>query len=191
MTREELEHAANELIAAAKATAEQQGCFAVTILIHAEERWQRLPFPQELVPLMNNGQAKDAIFGALRQTIQQTGADAVIVGSDSWHAQTTPEGKKHFNTPEWDELIDFGYCKLVERGWVIRREVFLISAQNVNEVLILQQPYERIDSGRIQLLDSTRNWVAQSDFTGRQKMFGDLKWENLGSEAAIRARHHD
>ena len=75
----------------------------------------------------------------------------------------------------------------MERGWVIRREVFfLISAQNVNEVLILQQPYERLDSGRIQLLDSTRNWVAQSDFTGRQKMqFGDLKWENL----AQRGRH--
>jgi hypothetical protein len=89
-------------------------------------------------------------------------------------------------TPEWRELHDFGFVKLTQRGWVTRSEAFVVVAQNASEALIITQKYQRLGSGMIQLLDSRRDWFEQSKFGGRQKMFGDLSFENLGSEAAVK-----
>ena len=186
MTREQIEKEANGLIAAAKATVELQGDFPFTILIHVRDYWKRLPFPDELGSLMNNGQAKDVLFDGVRKVVQQSGADAVIFGSDTWQAETTEEGSKHYDTPEWKELHDTGFVKLVQRGWVKRSECFTVTAQTAAGVLIIQQKYQRLGSGMIQLLDSKRNWFDQAHFGGRQKMFGDLRWEKLGSEAAVK-----
>ena len=135
---------------------------------------------------MNSGGAKDAIFGAVREIVHSNGIDAVIFGSDTWQAETTEEGMKHYNTPEWRELHDTGFVKLVQRGWVERCEAFTVTAQNAAEVLLINQKYQRLASGMIQLLDSRREWFKQGNFEGRQKMFGDLRFENLGSEAATK-----
>jgi len=186
MTKEQIEHEANGLIAAAKATVELQGDFPITILIHCHNEWRRLPFPPELQSLMNNGKAKDLIFEAVRITAQKSGADGVIIASDAWRAETTPEGWKHYDTPEWKELHDFGFVKLVQRGWVKRSEVFTITAQTATDALIIHQAYQRLGSGVIQLLDCKREWFDQSRFSGRQKMFGDLRHENLGSEDTVK-----
>jgi hypothetical protein len=42
----------------------------------------------------------------------------------------------------------------------------------------------------IQLLDCKREWFDQDHFDGRQKMYGDLKWQNLGSDAAVKGGPH-
>jgi len=186
MTRQQLELEANRQIAAAKTTVELQGDFPITMLIHIGTGWRRLPFPEELGCLMNDGRAKDAIFGALRHTVQVSKADGVIVTSETWAGETTDEGRKHYGTPEWKELHDFGFTKLVQRGWITRSEAFTVVAQTVTDVLIIQQKFQRLGSGAIQLLDCKRNWQDQSHFGGRQKMFGDLRWENLGSEEATK-----
>lgn len=186
MKREQLETEANGLIAAAKATVELQGDFPITILIHKSTGWLRLPLPDELAPLMNDGKAKDVIFSAVRVVVQKSAADGVIFATDTWRAETTPEGQKHYDTPEWRELHDFGFVKLLQRGWVKRTEAFVVTAQSATDVLIISQTYQRLGSGMIQLLDSKRAWFDQSAFNGRQKMFGDLSWENLGSEAATK-----
>ena len=124
----------------------------------------------------------------MRQIVQSNlAADGVIFATDTWVGETTPEGQKHYDTPEWKELHDFGFVKLVQRGWVKRSEAFTITAQSATDVLLVQQKYQRLGSGMIQLLDGKRRWINQSDFGGRQKMFGDLSWENLGSEAATKA----
>ena len=190
MTREELAHEANTLITIAKTTVELQGDFALTILIHLKGQWVRLPLPDGVESLMNSGQAKDHIFGAVRATVQQAGADGVVIGSDTWCSTTTPEGEKHYNTPEWRELHDFGFVRLMQRGWVTRCEAFTVVAQNRDDALIIQQKYQRRGSGMIQLLDCKRDWFDQSKFAGRQKMFGDLNWKNLGSEAAVKGGPH-
>ena len=186
MTREQLEAKANRLIASAKATVELQGDFPLTIFLYIQDGWQRLPFPKELEPLMNHGGAKDAVFDALREVVQHTVTTGVIFACDTWHAETTKEGEKHYDTPEWKRLHDTGFVKLVQRGWVKRSEAFTITAQRSADVLIIRQMYQRLGSGTIQLLDCKREWFDQSAFGGRQKMFGDLKWENLGSEAAVK-----
>jgi hypothetical protein len=186
MTREQLEAEANGLIAAAKATVELQGDFPITILIHRSTGWLRLPLPDEFSPLMNDGKAKDAIFGAVRVTVQKTAADGVIFATDTWLAEATPEGRKHYDTPEWRELHDFGFEKLLQRGWVKRTEAFCVTAQSATDVLLISQSYQRTGTGMIQLLDAKREWLDQSKFGGRQKMFGDLRWENLGSEGAVK-----
>jgi hypothetical protein len=190
MTREQLAREANGLIAVAKATVEMQGDFDLTILIHAKGEWARLPFPKEFEALMNNGKAKDQIFGALRETVRRIGADGVIIACDTWCSTTTPEGKKHLDTPEWRELHDTGFVTLMQRGWVTRCEAFTITAQNATEALLVQQTYQRLDSGMIQLLDCKREWFDQDHFDGRQKMYGDLKWQNLGSDAAVKGGPH-
>jgi len=187
MTRAEIEHEANGLIAVAKASVELQGDFRTTMLLHTKGVWHRLPFPEECEVLMNNGKAKDMLFGAVRALVQEKGADGVIFGTDTWHSETTPEGAKHYDTPEWRRLHDTGFVKLVQRGWVTRNEAFVVTAQTPQDALIITQKYQRLGSGMIQLLDHKRAWFDQKDFGGRQKMFGDLKWENLGSEAATKA----
>jgi hypothetical protein len=190
MTREQLSREANGVIAVAKASVELQGDFALTILIHAKGQWARLPLPKGVEDLMNNGHAKDRIFGAVRDTVHQVGADGVIIGSDTWQSETTEEGAKHYDTPEWRELHDFGFVKLLQRGWVKRSEAFVVVAQNATEALIITQKYQRLGSGMIQLLDCKRAWFDQDHFGGRQKMFGDLKFGNLGSEAAVKGGPH-
>ena len=188
MTKEQLEAEANALIAAAKATVELQGDFPLTILIHKSNGWIVLPFPKDLEFLMNDGKAKDRIFGAVRLMVQKYAADGVIFATDVWRPETTAEGMKHYDTPEWKELHDTGFVKLLQRGWVKRTEAFCVTAQSSTDALIITQNYQRIGSGMIQLLDCKRHWFAQSDFGGRQKMFGDLSWENLGSEGATKGR---
>jgi hypothetical protein len=188
MTKEQLEAEANGLIAAAKASVELQGDFPVTILIHVSNKWRVFPLPKELEPLMNDGKAKDLIFGAVRVIVQKSAADGVIFATDVWRAETTTEGMKHYDTPEWKALHDFGFEKLLQRGWVKRTEAFCVTAQSATDALIITQTYQRTGSGMIQLLDAKRQWIAQSDFGGRQKMFGDLRWEHLGSEGATKGR---
>ena len=189
MTRLDLENQANAILIAAKATVELQGDFPMTILLHKSGEWRHLPFPEEASVLLNDGTAKDLIFGAVRQIVQSNQIDGVIFATDTWIGENTPEGLKHYDTPEWKELHDFGFVRLVQRGWVKRSEAFTITAQSATDVLLIHQKYQRLTSGTsgtVQLLKGSRGWLGQSQFSGRQKMFGDLRWENLGSEAATK-----
>ena len=186
MTKQELENQANAILSAAKATVELQGDFPMTILIHRSGEWRRLPFPEEAHVLLNDGSAKDQIFGAVRQVVEELGIDGVIFATDTWVGEATPEGMNHVDSPEWKELHDFGFVRLAQRGWVIRCEAFTITAQSATDVLLIHQKYQRLTSGTVQLLKGSRAWFGQSQFGGRQKMFGDLRWENLGSEAATK-----
>ena len=186
MTRLDLENQANAILIAAKATVELQGDFPMTILLHKSGEWRHLPFPEEASDLLNDGTAKDLIFGAVREIVQSNQIDGVIFATDTWIGEATPEGLKHYDTPEWKELHDFGFVRLVQRGWVTRNEAFTITAQSATDVLVVQQTYQRLGSGMIQLFGGKRNWFDQSKFGGRQKMFGDLNWKNLGSEGATK-----
>jgi hypothetical protein len=187
-SKEQLEAQANAVIAAAKETVESGKDFPMMIVMHINSRWQRCPFPDELGSVMNNGKLKDLLFQGLRDIVQQMPADGIVIASDTWHAETTPEGFKHHDTPEWRKLHESGFDKLVQRGWVKRWEAFVVTAQSATDALIVRQKYQRLPSGRVQLLDCRRDWFSQSEFGGRMKMFGDLRWENLGSEAAVKGQ---
>ena len=187
MTKLELEAQANSILAAAKATIELQGDFPVTILIHATKGWARLPFPEEAGQLLNNGSAKDVIFGKIREIVQDLAADGCIFATDTWIGQITPEGQKHYESGEWNAAVDAGFVTLTARGWATQSQGITVAAQSSTDVLLIEQKYQRLASGLVQLLTGKRRWMDQSQFSGRQKMFGDLRWENLGSEAATKA----
>jgi hypothetical protein len=188
LSKEQLAAQANAVIAAATEAVESGKDFPLMIVIHINSKWQRFPFPDELGFVMNNGKLKDLLFQGLRDIVQQSAADGIVIASDTWYAETTPEGFKHYDTPEWKELHNSGFEKLVQRGWVKRCEAFVVTAQNATDALIVQQKYQRLTSGRIQHLDCRRDWFTQSEFDGRMKMFGDLRRENLGSEAVVKGQ---
>ena len=187
ISKQELESQANQVIAALKATVELQGDVLPMMYLHKKGDWNPVPLvPAGLADLMNSGKAKDVIFGLVRDIVRNQGIDAVIFATDTWNGETTEEGMKHYDTPEWKELHGFGFEKLVQRGWVKRSECFTVTAQNADDVLLIQQKYQRLDSGMVQLLNAERHWFDQPKFGGRLKMFGDLRWENLGSEGATK-----
>jgi hypothetical protein len=189
ITRQALEEEANRVIAKAKAIVELQGDFEPIVQFHHRNgEWTSCPLlPPGCEGLINDGKAKDAIFGLARALVQKTDTDAVIFATDTWHGEATAEGMKYVDTEEWKRLHDFGFEKLVQRGWIKRSEAFTVTAQNSTEVLLIRQKYQRLGSGLVQLLDAKRDWFAQDKVRGRQKMFGDLRWENLGSEVATKS----
>jgi hypothetical protein len=180
MTRDELEFQANRIIVAAKASLELQSEFAPTILLHNAARgWKPYPMPPGTEYLLNDGASKCVIFDFFRHAVKATRCDAVLFATDMWQGETTEEGTKHYNTPAWRENHDVGFVKLQKLGWVKVREAITITVQTESDVLIVSQAYQRLNDC-IQLLDCKRRWIDQSAFGGRQKMFGDLREENLG-----------
>jgi len=180
MTRDELAFQANRVIAAAKASLELQNEFSFLVLLHRPGRgWEPYRMPPGTEALMNSGEAKCEIFGFFRKAVKTCGHDAVLFASDTWKGDATEEGMKHFDTGEWHENVDRGFRKLVQMGWAKVVESITITAQTESDVLIVVQPYQRLGDC-IQLLECKRNWLDQEHFSGRQKMFGDLREENLG-----------
>lgn len=177
--REELEREANRIIAAAKFQMELQEEFSPVFLVHFGGRWQAFPMPPGTERILNSADAKKQLFGFFRDLVRHARADGVIFACDTWAGEVTLEGVPHYDTDEWRELNNFGFTKLIQKGWVIRKEAISVTAQNDTEALIVQQPYQRLTNG-IQLLTAKRYWVSQRDFAGRQKMFGDLSEKNLG-----------
>lgn len=175
MTKSELEAEANRLIIGAKYALELQNEFRPVFLFHGGGKWRSLPMPKGTEQVLNSGAAKREIFGFCRRMVQEAGCDGVIFATDAWQMKLTPEAIKL----DWKQHVDSGFAKLVEMGWATREETITITAQSQDDVLIIAQPYRRMNSG-IQLLTSRRVWCPQNDFKGRQKMFGDLREENLG-----------
>ncbi len=183
MTKEALEAEANRMITGAKYHLESRDQIQPMFRVHDSQGWRDFTMPPGTEVLLNSGDAKKLIFNFFRDYVRITGADGVIFLTDAWAAVTTPEGMKHVDTPEWQALQDSGFVSLIQRGWVTRQEVIAVTAQMETEVLVVQQAYQR--QGRaIQLLQAKRYWVPQSDFGGRQKVFGDLSEQNLGERGS-------
>jgi hypothetical protein len=181
MTRDELEFQANRIIAAAKASLELQNELAPIFLLHTVARgWTSYPMPPGTENLLNTGKAKDILFEFFRLGVKDMRCDAVLFATDAWQGEVTEEGLKHYETPAWEENHDFGFVKLQKLGWMKVREAITITVQTESDVLIVMQAYQRLNDC-IQLLNCERQWLDQSAFGGRQKMFGDLREENLGS----------
>jgi hypothetical protein len=179
MTKDELTAEANRLITGAKNELEKTGDYTTLWRIHYSGEWHDFPLPAFAAPLMNNGDAKDRIFGFFRLLVEAKQADGVLFGSDTWMGEVTPEGNKHINTPAWRENTTHGFAKLIQLGWIKREEALIITAQSETDILLITQPYRRLSGGRIQLLQARRNWNTQKTFKGRTKMFGELKPENV------------
>lgn len=176
MTREELEAQANRIITGAKHSLESQGGFEFTSMVHDVRGWQVAKLPKWAMDGMNSGEFKDFLFGTIRDWVRRHKCDGVIMASDMWVTAMTEEGSKH-PIEEWKSKVDRGFVTLVKMGWATRREAIGVTAQSPTEVLLITQFYQRLPS--VQLGEATRHWSTQDTFQGRQKMFGDLREENL------------
>ena len=54
----------------------------------------------------------------------------------------------------------------------------MVSAQNAEQVIITHQSFKRLP-GAIALVEAEEHVLPQAQFGGRQKMYGDLRAENL------------
>jgi hypothetical protein len=158
---------------------ETGGAVPVIVLREADGKMTQLPFPKELAPLMNSGAAKDLIFGAVRKVVGRNGVTAVLFATDGWLGIATEAGLAL--PPE--ELLRLGreskFETAVELGFVKRVEAIMITIQTAEWVRHLRQIYER-EGELIRYVGEPECFdVPQENFAGRQKMFGDLKAENL------------
>lgn len=172
---------ADRILQAGRASIELQGDYSPQFLLHYPAKgWRNYPMPRDTRQLLNDGHAKDVIFGFFRDAVREQGCDGVIFATEMWQGRATPEGAQYINTPEWRANVDRGFVKLLELGWIERCESITITAQNADDVLLINQNFRRLASGVIEFLESDRYWTTQAGFGGRQKMFGDLRPENLG-----------
>jgi hypothetical protein len=113
-----------------------------------------------------------------------SGADGVLFGTDMWGAQATEAGVKA-GADAWNRNVDTGFAKLVKMGWAIQVQLLNVTAQSKTDVLMMQHAYQRKASGLVQWIGEAHSHVIPQDgFGGRQKMFGDLREENLGEPPA-------
>ena len=125
--------------------------------------------PESCGHLMNIGEAKEILFDWLRQFTSKLHVEAWIFVVDQYRAQATEEGMKH--TDEWPKYQDTGFETLQKMGWVMTEEILNIVAQTATDVLMVHQVYVR---------EPKLEWIgppqivpmAQSQFSGRMKMYG-------------------
>jgi hypothetical protein len=136
-----------------------------------------IPNPQ----IMNDGRAKDVLFGAIREVVQEQNIQAVVFVTDGWFGKST---EKALSIPreEFEAATRHrGFQPAVDQGLVTRSEALIVTVQTPLRTMMLNQLYERDEhAGTITFREVTVMETGVDDFTGRQKMYGDLRPENLG-----------
>jgi hypothetical protein len=127
--------------------------------------------------LMNSGEAKKIIFGALRQTAEARHATAVVIATDSWMGVPNAGYMRRFGEHPKKEDIEAALRgksidALVKEGVMDKMEAITITIHTPKEVFIVTQFYER-DKRRATWTRRNEICSAQEDFQGRQKIFGD------------------
>jgi hypothetical protein len=179
MTKDDMEIQADSVMATGLAALELNEDWSPVFSVHTPgEGWHDYHLPPGTEHMLNIGEAKDAIFGWFRDLVQRDGCDSLLFSTDAWKAVATEEGMKHKD--EYKANMDRGFKKLLKLGWVTRVEVFMVVIQTATDVLMASQMYSRLSRAKIELVGPVeRDWTTQDDFRGRQKMFGDLRKENL------------
>ena len=132
--------------------------------------------------LMGSGDGKEMLFNFLRFAVKRKNADATLFITDAFMGVPT-EKQKQTNSEEMHELLKTrGYYWLEENGYVTSRECLIAVAQSPLYSISVSVQYTREDGGGAIVAFGERTEIAspQSGFGGRQKMFGDLRRENIG-----------
>jgi hypothetical protein len=135
--------------------------------------------PPDCGKLMNDGQAKDAIFGWFRACVKRNGWTAFIFASEAWYSESTPEGIALGEQQLCDLIHDTGMEAVVKAGLMTRSEVVMVSVQTKTRVLMVRQTFTR-ERRRVIFGERDSYETGIDEFVGRQKMYGDLREENLG-----------
>jgi len=121
--------------------------------------------------LFDSGESKDFTFREIRKFVDTHPVKAICFCSDTWKFTLTPEGNEAMTLDP--KLRSTAPDEWLDRGLAIRSEVLIINVQDADNVILIQVPYERIDSG-VSWGEPERVLLTQEEFDGRQKMFGRL-----------------
>jgi hypothetical protein len=164
-----------------RASLKKSGAGGVVIVLgYPDGTTKQLSFPDELAEMLNDGGLKDILFAGVRKMVQETGADAVVFATECWRGKSTPAA---MDMPQ-DEFMrlsaEHKFESLVQMGYVTREEALVATAQNADNLVTCTQSFRRLSDGMVYSYGEVEvREVPQSAFYGRQKMFGDLKQENL------------
>jgi hypothetical protein len=143
-------------------------------LQHPDGRVRWLNLPEELDPIMNDPHLKGYFFGGVRAIVNQLHPTAVIMATDAWTGVPT-EKQKQMLRDKPDELkrLSAGFECLADweaAGLSRRVEAIAVTVQTPDEVLLLQQRYERADGTILWGARSSEEFL-QSAYGGRTKMY--------------------
>lgn len=178
---DELRSLADLALKIIKADIEREGGGTPVIVFRtAAGELRQLNFPKQFAPLMNSGTAKDAIFAWVRDEVRKSGHTAVIFATECWCGKQTEAGKA-IPTEEFMEYgRERGFVTGVAKGYIERAEAVVVTVQTPESVLTVTQFFKRDEKRRKITFGERQEYESPiNQFAGRQKMYGDLREENL------------
>jgi len=131
--------------------------------------------------VMNDGPGKDRLFGKVRQIVQEEGIKAVVFVSDCWIGKSTEKGRAMPEAEFKAATRERAFQTALDEGLITRSEALTITVQTPIRTMLVNQLYERVEpQGVIFYHEVSIMEMDVDEFTGRQKMYGDLREENLG-----------
>lgn len=131
--------------------------------------------------LLSSGEAKDHLFQFWRDRCADPAVEAFACGSEAWGYQENEIGEKFrkSNPRAHRSMIDSGFVTLISFGHGERCEMFTVAAQDRERAVLMHRTFVRTDGVITWTGEPVTREIPQSDFKGRQKMWGDLRPENL------------
>jgi len=162
-----------------KKSVEQQGTVHVFFVFRDRDgKIIEQHVPEKYGPILNSDQTKTILFSFIREQVKANDYRAVVITAEAWMSMSTKKGAA-LGSKEFEAL----YRKLKSdgmeaAGYSTRGECVVANIQTPEQTMILTQRFERI--GKL------INWCEISvmqrpadEVRGRQKMFGDLRPENV------------
>lgn len=138
---------------------------------------ERAVIPGPLNELLNSGDAKRRLFAGIRAWVKVQGVTAVAFSADTWVGLPTEKQKRMAKEdPEALRRLFESVRSLddaIEQGLSERAEALIITVQTASDVVIVNQSYTRYSQAhRIDFGERSIMHIPQSQFRGRQKMYG-------------------
>jgi len=176
-----LESLTEQALAEARRELEQTGGVTpLFVICLADGTIQKAGLPGKMAEIMNYDKAKERLFEFLRGLVRSNGITAVASLIDAYLSKTTPKGVALLNRDRAEfERQAKNTDEAVRNGLFERREALVVTTQDAERVVIVNQFYLRHNNRTVSFDERTRMEFHQADFKGRMKMYGDLRQENL------------
>lgn len=146
----------------------------------ADGRLSRYEVPESCAAIMDDGHAKDLFFGALRDIVRELKLQAVVIATDGWLGRSTVKAQALPHEEFLKATCERGFAAAVAEGLVERSAAIIVSVQTPERAMMVNQLYKRNDEQQeIQYLEVSLMEMPIDHLRGRQKMYGDLRPENL------------
>ena len=146
------------------------GVYGVIMIRERGGRLRRLDIPESMAWMLNHGEAKEVIFGILRNILRAEGHTAFIIAVEAWMGVSTEAGNQLLaaDRDEYMRISGQGIIAMEKRGLVIRSEILACTAQSAEATVMMHQKFERGPQG---FTFGPEQVMEDAAFEGRLKMF--------------------